>query len=44
MSVVRAEMDQVHTSNVFQPQDVKNPTFDQKRKALESHMFLEEKK
>ena len=44
MSAVKAELSQIHYKNVLKPPNPKTLTFGQKRRALESYVFLEEKR
>ena len=43
-SAVEAELSQIHNRDVLDPQDHSKLTHEEKRNALESHLFLEEKK
>ena len=44
MSSVKGELSQLHHRNVFRPADPHQLRWKQKKEALESHMFLEEKR
>ena len=44
MAAVKAELSQIHYRDVFTPVDPDKLTWKQKSEALESHMFLEEKR
>ena len=44
VAAVKAELSQLHYRNVFTPVDPAELTYQQKREALESHLFLEQKR
>ena len=44
MAAVKAELSQIHFRNVFTPVDPSKLTYKEKSEALESHLFLEEKR
>ena len=44
MAAVKAELSQIHFRNVFTPVDPSKLTYKERSEALESHLFLEEKR
>ena len=44
LAAVKAELSQIHFRNVFTPVDPAELTYKEKSEALESHLFLEEKR
>ena len=44
VAAVKAELSQLHYRNVFTPMDPAELTYQQKREALESNLFLEQKR
>ena len=43
-AAVSAELSQVHSRGVFEPQDARKLTYEEVKNCLESHLFMEEKK